>query len=271
MTQLLAVMGRDVSRSLSPKIHRAAATALGFDIAYIPISASTEQLFRAQVAALRTLGALGANVTIPYKHIAFDLCDELTTSAREIGAVNTLIFRDGKVAGDNTDGPGLVRILQSRPRQQLRVVRILGAGGAARAAAWAAREVGAGRVEVAARRKEQAESFASFGTIPVSLTDGTPPTLVISSLPGDQQLAVEAAHNYIPRQESVTPWVLDLAYAGMRGSLFLEACRSVGLSGEAGLRLLAEQGALSLSAWIDSPVEPIRAAMASTLVLPELI
>ncbi|MEL6188496.1 MAG: shikimate dehydrogenase, partial [Myxococcota bacterium] len=139
MIGLLAVLGGDVSRSFSPLIHEAASRALGYRLAYLGVSAHDSRDFEEKVAALQTLGALGANVTIPFKQDANVVCGERSEVARSIGAVNTLVFRgDGVIEGDNTDGPGLVRCLEELGHERLEAVRILGAGGAARAAAWAA-------------------------------------------------------------------------------------------------------------------------------------
>ncbi len=270
MIGLLAVLGGDVSRSLSPRIHDAASRAMGWRLAYLPISAHDARDFEAKVEALQTLGALGANVTIPYKHDANTVCGHRTEVARAIGVVNTLVFRaDGVIEGDNTDGPGLLRDLAERGKEQLEVVRILGAGGAARAVAWAAREAGAGRVEVAARRAEQAQLVAEpFGAVATSLETGEPPTLVISTFPSDPRLAQDAIDRWMDR--SRTPHVLDLAYhnPGAPPPL-VRLARGAGLEASDGLGLLVEQGALSFVRWTGAPLEPVRQAMSEALAAAE--
>lgn len=269
MIGLLAVLGGDVSRSLSPRIHEAASQALGFRLAYLPISAVDSRDFEEKVDALRVLGALGANVTIPYKQDANTVCGVRSEVAKAIGAVNTLTFRsDGVIEGDNTDGPGVLRDLQERGPERLEVIRILGAGGASRAVAWAARQVGAGRVEVAARRAEQAQSVAEpFGATATSLEGGTPPTLVVSTLPNDPRIAGEAVARWI--DPSRKPQVLDLAYMEPDAPPpLVAAARAAGLDAEDGLGLLVEQGALSFVRWTGAPLEPVRAAMAEALGRP---
>ena len=116
MKRLLAVLGQDTSKSLSPLLHGAAALECDLPIAYIPVSCPDADHFHRAVQALRTLGAIGCNVTIPYKHEAMQLADRSSTTAQEIGAVNTLTFSDdGRIQGDNTDGPGLVQVYRSLP------------------------------------------------------------------------------------------------------------------------------------------------------------
>jgi shikimate dehydrogenase len=266
MIGLLAVLGHDVSRSLSPRIHMAASRAMGWSLAYLPISAHDSRDFEEKVDALRVLGALGANITRPYKHDANTVCGERSDVARAIGAVNTLVFRsDGTIAGDNTDGPGMLRLLRDRDPAELEVVRILGAGGSARAVAWAAREAGAERVEVAARRAEQAQSVAEpFGAIATSLEAGEPPTLVVSTLPADPRLAGDAIDRWL--DVSRRPALIDLAYnePGAPPHLAL-AAQAAGLEAHDGLDLLVEQGALSFCRWTGAALEPVRAAMRAEL------
>ncbi|MEO1231284.1 MAG: hypothetical protein AAFZ18_20500 [Myxococcota bacterium] len=266
MIGLLAVLGGDVSRSFSPLIHEAASRALGYRLAYLGVSAHDSRDFEEKVAALQTLGALGANVTIPFKQDANVVCGERSEVARSIGAVNTLVFRgDGVIEGDNTDGPGLVRCLEELGHERLEAVRILGAGGAARAAAWAARASGAGRIEVAARRAEQARNLAEpFDAEPVSLDSGIPPTLVISTLPPDDRTAEDVLERWTDLGRR--PHVLDLAYnePGAPPPVVLRA-RAAGLDSSDGFSLLVEQGALSFCRWTGAAVDPVREAMWAAL------
>src|SRR5207244_7455182 len=104
-------------------------------------------------------GFLGANVTIPHKQAALSLADHASATARAIGAANTLIFADdGGVAAENTDAPGLISALGTSPRGMRAL--ILGAGGSARAAAWALLEAGAADVSIWNRTPERAEALA---------------------------------------------------------------------------------------------------------------
>ncbi len=271
MRRLLAVLGADVSRSLSPLLHGAAARALGLDLAYVPVSCRDPAHFEAAVRALSTLGALGANVTIPYKLDALRLSERLTDTARAIGAVNTLVFsgpHDGELLGDNTDGPGLVRLLVALPAGALDRVVVLGAGGSARAAAWAAREAGAGELRVRARRLEEAEAAAAVGEGRGELLEGREPaTCVISTLPGAPDLAARAMAEWI--EPGARPALVDLAY-GTRDaeSPLVALARAAGLSATDGRALLVEQAALALERWTGVEAERARLPMLEALGLP---
>jgi shikimate dehydrogenase len=132
--QLFAVLGNPVAHSLSPSIHALFAAQFGFGLEYRRIRAEAGRFAQA-VADLRAAGARGANVTLPFKQEAWELCDEVSDRADAASAVNTLVFRrDGTVWGDNTDGFGLVRDLTVNQRCEIagRRVLVVGAGGAAR-------------------------------------------------------------------------------------------------------------------------------------------
>ena len=136
----LGVLGWPVAHSRSPAMHNAALAAVGLgDWRYQHLPVAPE-LFAETVRALGAAGFAGANVTIPHKQAALGLADEATATARAIGAANTLTFAGGRIHADNTDAPGFLAALgDERPRSAL----VLGAGGSARAAVHALREVGA--------------------------------------------------------------------------------------------------------------------------------
>ncbi|MCE2679337.1 MAG: shikimate dehydrogenase [Burkholderiales bacterium] len=131
MTDRYAVLGNPIQHSKSPWLHARFAELTGQSIEYgrllVPLTG-----FKTTLAAMRAAGMKGANVTVPFKFEAFDLCDSLTDRARSAGAVNTLRFLPGGgLAGDNTDGAGLLADL-SRLTGSLvnRRLLMLGAGGA---------------------------------------------------------------------------------------------------------------------------------------------
>jgi shikimate dehydrogenase len=133
MPDRYAVIGNPVSHSRSPRIHAAFARATGHDLSYEAILAPLDQ-FRVTVDAFRAAGGKGANVTLPFKLEAFDLATETTARARAAHAVNTLSFAAGSVRGDNTDGVGLIRDVETNLGVAIAGKRVLvmGAGGAAR-------------------------------------------------------------------------------------------------------------------------------------------
>jgi len=136
-TRLVGLLGWPVAHSLSPAIHNHAFRSLKLPFVYVPLGVPPEKLAGA-VAALRTLGFAGANVTIPHKQAAAALCDELSATARLTGSVNTLCFDNGRLTGTTTDPDGFLRALawmRHEPRGG-RIV-VLGNGGVARAIGFA--------------------------------------------------------------------------------------------------------------------------------------
>lgn len=262
MRRLLAVLGQDVSRSLSPFLHDAAARALGIDVAYVPVSCATEAAFDRALAALGDLKALGANVTIPYKLRALESAAGASPIARAIGAANTLTFRPaGGFGADNTDGPALVALFDALPKARLERVQILGAGGSARAAAWALAELGVRETHVCARSRA-AECAALCSGQPHPLEPVRGATLVISSLPSSTNEGLVT--NILDRliDADAMPMVFDLTYEGIgaQSALSREA-RARGLEASDGLAMVVEQAARALALWTGGELSRILASM----------
>lgn len=157
-----AVFGHPIAHSLSPRIHAQFAARTGIPLHYVAIDALAEQ-FAAKLIAFTAGGGRGANITLPHKRSALAHCAELSAFAARAGAVNTLsLLADGRWRGDNTDGAGLVRDLTERQRLDLRGRRglLLGAGGAARAAAFALLDAGVDQLVIVNRTPEHADALA---------------------------------------------------------------------------------------------------------------
>lgn len=169
----LAVIGNPVAHSRSPEIHAAFALQAGVDLRYVKILAPLEG-FRAAVDAFVKDGGRGFNVTVPFKHEAFSLCDETTPAARQSETVNTVSVLGGtRLSGDSTDGAGLVRDLRVNLGWRLsgKRILILGAGGAVSAvlpAIIAAMPVG---VDICNRTRDRAEALAARHGDPVRAVD----------------------------------------------------------------------------------------------------
>ena len=132
-TRLAGVIANPIKHSLSPMIHNKAYEVKEIDAVYLAFEVEKEQ-FNQALSSVLTLDMLGVNISMPYKKLAFDACDEVSKEAELIGVVNTVIPQNGKLFGFNTDGIGFVESLKS---QQVSVadkkIMILGAGGAAKA------------------------------------------------------------------------------------------------------------------------------------------
>jgi shikimate dehydrogenase len=161
MTDRYVVIGNPVGHSKSPWIHAQFARATGQDIDYGRIEPPVDG-FNAAVDAFRAAGGRGANVTLPFKAIAFHYCAELSPRARAAGAVNTLVLDQAKAFGDNTDGVGLVRDLQVNLDCALegRRVLLLGAGGAAQGVVQPLLDAGIAGLVVVNRTAARAQALA---------------------------------------------------------------------------------------------------------------
>lgn len=153
---LYGVTGNPIAHSLSPVMHNAGFDALGLNAAYVPLQAADVEDF---VAFARATGMRGASVTAPFKVGILEHLDEVDPLARRVGAVNTLVVRDGRWIGANSDVEGFLAPLAGRMALKGTRAAVLGAGGAARAVAVALVHEGAS-VTVCARRAEAAADVA---------------------------------------------------------------------------------------------------------------
>lgn len=280
----LAVLGSPVAHSLSPAMQNAALTAMGETARYAKIECPPEHLPDA-VALAKESGFLGLNLTVPHKIAALGLCDDLDDTARQLGAVNTLLFDGGTIAGFNTDGPGLVRAIRDVFAFDLRDLRvmILGAGGGAGTAAALqcalekcphlvlanrtaekARDV-ARRAEALLRTDRLEGPENRVTVIPLedsALREQLPRTdLVINA----SSLGMKRTDPRLVPAALITPdlMIYDMVYRPAVTRL-LEDARAAGARTANGLSLLLHQGALSLEIWLNrpAPLEVMRAALA---------
>ncbi len=157
--RLAGIIGWPVAHSRSPRLHGFWLEQYGIDGAYVPLPIRPDR-FATAVRGLMEAGFAGANVTIPHKQAALALCDSADASARRAGAVNTMVFRDGQIAGSNTDGWGFLANLRAQGVDpEAGPALVLGAGGAARAVAAGLLEIGV-RVTIANRTPEHAQALA---------------------------------------------------------------------------------------------------------------
>jgi shikimate dehydrogenase len=157
--RLAGIIGWPVAHSRSPRLHGFWLERHAIDGAYVPLAIRPDA-FALGVRGLLAAGFAGANVTIPHKPAAFALCDSVDPSAQRAGAVNTLVFRGGKIEGSNTDGWGFLANLRAHGVDPAAgPALVLGAGGAARAVVAALLDSGIA-VTIANRTPEHAEALA---------------------------------------------------------------------------------------------------------------
>ena len=157
------VVGFPIDHSLSPVIHGAWIAAAGLDAVYERHGPDSPQAFAALLERGRAGEVRGLNVTAPYKEQAFAAADGVSDAARLVGSANLVVFEDGRIIADSTDGIGLMGALaEQAPKLSVhgQAVVILGAGGAARAAAGALASAGAA-VRIVNRSAERAERLAA--------------------------------------------------------------------------------------------------------------
>ena len=266
-TRVAAVIGWPVEHSRSPQMFEAAFAATGIDAVMIPIGVPHESLALV-VGALRAMRALGASVTLPHKLAAAALCDELSPSAREIGAANCLRVEGGRLFGHNTDCHGFTDALAAggfSPEDKRCV--ILGAGGAARAIAYGLRAADAAAIDVIARRPQRVawttarpwtaiELRASFARADL-LVDATPMGLHDSDADALDSLPLDALR--------AGAWVSTLVYHRATG--LLERAKQRGHSTIDGRGMLLHQGARAFALWTGTtpPIHAMQRALDSTL------
>jgi shikimate dehydrogenase len=252
-TRVAGVIGDPVSHSRSPQMHNAAYAALGLDWVYVPLPVAADRL-EAALRGLAALGFAGANVTIPHKEAAARVCDELSTGARRSGTVNTVVVADGRLRGETTDGPGLVAAIERAGAGATLAgeALLVGAGGAARAAAVALVDAGAARVTVSARRPEASAAIAGAlaplapGRVEAAASaPAEAPAVVVNATPVGQR---DDALPLDPALIGAGTLVCDLAYrADGSPTPLAAAARARGATVVDGLDVLVEQGVLAFA------------------------
>ena len=158
--RVAGISGWPVSHSRSPRLHGFWLERYGIDGTYIPLPIHPDHWTTA-IKGLAAAGFAGANVTIPHKLAAFAICDTVDATAHRAGAVNTMVFKDGKITGSNTDGWGFVANLRHNGvNPAAGPALLLGAGGSARAIAAALQDEGV-PVTIANRTRDRADKLAA--------------------------------------------------------------------------------------------------------------
>lgn len=262
----LGLIGYPLGHSLSPKIHAAALAACGLQGSYspFPIPPEDKPVLQTLLARVRSGEIHGLNVTIPHKQNVITFMDELTPTAKAIGAVNTIYMQGDKLIGDNTDASGFLADLKKvnkemSPRrhgdastQVDKSAVVLGAGGSARAVVYALLNDG-WNVTIAARKIKQSQQLAvSFMNYALRITtfDLQPSTfnLIVNTTPLGMTLNIDQSP--LPENLSLpaNAFVYDLVYNPRETKLVRDA-RAQGLNASTGLGMLIEQAALAFEKW----------------------
>jgi shikimate dehydrogenase len=258
-TALYGIVGWPVGHSLSPAMQNAAFAFHQLDAAYLAMPVVPAALETALRGA-HALGFQGLNVTIPHKQAAAALCQQLDAVATACGAANTLRRAEAGWEGFNTDATALAQLLDGAGVRAGAVVLLIGAGGAARAAGWAALKVGA-RLRVTARRAEQAEALCL--ALAGSVGPGAPgPERVawgeLAEASRAARVVVNGTSAGLHGHPASLPGLgfhagqvaLDMVYGA---TLFTHDAAAAGAQVVRGEELLVRQGALAFNLWTGQP------------------
>ena len=171
---LTGLIGAPIAQSASPAMHEKAADALGIRCHYhlIEVAGADAAGLRALLDGVRNLGFAGVNVTFPYKEAVVPLLDELSPGARAIGAVNTVVVRDGRLIGYNTDTTGFERAIADLVDASNRgPVALIGAGGVGKAIAYALAALGVAELSIFDTDRAKAEAACGAIAGPPGNTD----------------------------------------------------------------------------------------------------
>jgi shikimate dehydrogenase len=258
----LGLTGYPLGHSLSPKLHTASLRycKLDGDYSLFPIRPDDLQALKDLLARVYAKEIHGLNVTIPHKQNVIQFLDELTPTAKAIGAVSTIYVKENKLIGDNADAPGFLADLNGflggenmNLKEKGESALVLGAGGSARAIIYALLNDG-WKVTVAARRIEQADELArSFPKI--NVIEYNVQTFELADL----QLIVNTTPVGMTPNIDQSPWpenlsfpsnatIYDLVYNPRETKLVKDA-RAAGLSATTGLGMLIEQAMIGFEIW----------------------
>jgi len=249
-TRIYGILGQPVAHSLSPAMHNAAFRELGLNAVYVAFPVT--DLVQA-VAGLRGLDIRGASITIPFKEDIIALLDEIDAEAARMGAVNTVVNRDGRLVGSNTDWQGALQALEEKTEIAGKRFLILGAGGASRAIAFVIQEQGG---KVAVTDLDMAKALALSRKLwvevvaPDYLEEYSAQVLINATPVGmePQTDNIPIDPNFLSRYQVV----MDIVYRPLETRLLQEA-RSRGCQVIDGLRMLIHQGAAQFELWTGQP------------------
>ncbi|OGQ75349.1 MAG: shikimate dehydrogenase [Deltaproteobacteria bacterium RIFOXYA2_FULL_42_10] len=278
-TKTLGIFGYPISHTLSPAMHNAVIKALGLDMVYLPFEVKPSNLKEA-INGIKSLGIIGVNITIPHKESVIRFLDDISEEARLVGAVNTIVNKDRKLVGYNTDGSGYMASLKEElgfnPKSK-RII-IIGAGGAARGILAALATQKPKSITVANRTLSRAVSLIKafkgkfrdtrFEAIDLDnnmlkMSFNSVDLLINTTSVGmKQSKALKIPLETLPKIAIVS----DIIYNPLE-TLLLKKAKKLGLTTHGGLGMLVHQGARSFKLWtgMDAPMNVMRKAALKAL------
>ncbi len=272
-TSLIALLGNPIGHSLSPRMHMAAISHLGLNICYLAFCVP-ESRFESAFCGLEALGAMGANVTIPFKERAFALVDHSDISAEATGAVNTIVFAENGSVGYNTDVIGIKEALKSLGHTSGSAL-LLGAGGASRAALHVLAESGFSPIWIVNRSEDRVQKLIKG--LKKRLPDAEIEVLPFGNFPPSPSVVINATSLGLqgnPYPEGFVDSllgaadcakVLDLVYSPHGVTPLVDAARRRGMVAIDGIEVLLHQGAAAFELFTKekAPLDVMRRAIES--------
>lgn len=268
-TRVLGVIGDPVSKSLSPYMHNPAFQAKGIDAVFMHLEVKDLKRFIKEFIPRSGLNFGGLSVTMPHKQAIIPFLDGIDDAAKAIGAVNTVKIENGKLCGFNTDADGFIGPLKKACGDLMGArIALLGAGGAARACAYALRREGA-EVTVFARNADRARVFArEFG---VHLRELPAPNfdrfdIAVNATPLGMKPGEENFTLLTAEQLEGVKLVFDLITKPAETSLIREA-KKAGVKTIGGVEMLIAQGVKQFEIWTgqEAPADLMRAKVIERL------
>lgn len=262
--QIFALLGNPVGHSLSPYMHRAAFAQMNLSADYVAFCVEN---LKDAVTGIRGLNIRGVSVTLPFKTDIIPLLDEIDETARPIGAVNTIRNDGGRLTGFNTDAAGLMLDLQGVMPLTGKRVAVLGAGGAARSAAFGARREGADIIIInRTEGKGLHLAFECDGAFhPLSEISSVEADILINTTSVGMAPDVDASP--VPADIlSRFAWVVDIIYNPQETKLLRDAA-AAGCCVRNGVGMFVQQGAEQIRLWTgqEPPVDIMRQAVLERL------
>ena len=277
MSSELGIIGFPIGHSISPVFQQAALDYLGISATYQAREVHPDQVGQF-IQGLRESHFLGINVTLPHKEAVIPHLDEVDDWATEAGAVNTIVNRDGRLTGHNTDGYGFLQGLKygGSFEPQGRQVLLLGAGGAARGVVLALAREGVQEIVIANRTLSRAEALVRVAqgrgvgsqAIPLewnelSLAAVQADLIVNCTTLGMTHGPDASASPLLRHQIPPTALVYDLVYNPLETALLREAAHA-GAGTLGGIQMLVHQGAASFEMWTGQPA-PVEVMLAAAV------
>jgi len=279
-----AVIGDPVGHSKSPQMHNPALKACGVDAQYIRVQVPAGRVREAfELFARHGFG--GVNITIPHKQEAMAAVDEVDTLARQLGAVNTLVIRNGSFHGHNTDGPGFIRSVREAFGADVRDLSVLvlgAAGGAGRAVVMQCLLSGCWKLLIANRSQdrllelEKEMNALRQGRVPrrrIIRKNWDPASLALAVREADlivnaTSLGMKDGDPALLPGMCLSPWhlVYDMVYRAGGDTPLIADAKAAGARHADGMSLLLHQGAIAFEHWfpgVTAPLEVMRAGLAA--------